>query len=338
MLACDAAVVPVVMGGKGQPLDVGRLTRTIPDGLRRAVAARAAGCEFPGCGRPPSWCEVHHIVGWQEGGPTALHNLAMCVPLASPVAASLGVDRADPGTGCRSSSRPRGSTRSEDPGENPSHTWSPRAEAGSSLITGRTSSGTVRPAVQAARVGAPANPVRTAPGLPRVTPRHPTDGQDDERDDHHRRPHPPRHGELDEGRGGPDDPAGMGAGPRSRRRRRRSGLARPRRRRSAASCSSNTRAGSWGSRCGPVSAGSGPPRCVPCAAPLMPRDGWSCSWRDARAWRAEMADSVGHLRLWGSRLCKAHPGSRRRPRRCGRPRARTSRSDAPACGNVRRSS
>ncbi|WP_343987463.1 HNH endonuclease signature motif containing protein, partial [Pseudonocardia aurantiaca] len=77
MLACDAAVVPVVMGGKGQPLDVGRLTRTIPDGLRRAVVARGGGCEFPGCGRPPSWSEVHHIVGWQEGGPTALHNLAM---------------------------------------------------------------------------------------------------------------------------------------------------------------------------------------------------------------------------------------------------------------------
>jgi 5-methylcytosine-specific restriction protein A len=77
MLACDAAVVPVVMGGKGQPLDVGRLTRTIPDGLRRAVAARGAGCEFPGCGRPPSWCEVHHVRPWQEGGPTALHNLAM---------------------------------------------------------------------------------------------------------------------------------------------------------------------------------------------------------------------------------------------------------------------
>ncbi|OLT09899.1 hypothetical protein BJF78_29950, partial [Pseudonocardia sp. CNS-139] len=60
MLACDAAVIPIVMNGNGQPLDVGRMTRTIPDGLRRAVAARAGGCEFPGCDRPPSWCEVHH--------------------------------------------------------------------------------------------------------------------------------------------------------------------------------------------------------------------------------------------------------------------------------------
>ena len=77
MLACDAAVAPIVLNGTGQPLDVGRLTRTIPDGLRRAVAAPGTGCEFPGCGRPPSWCEVHHVLPWQEGGPTALHNCVM---------------------------------------------------------------------------------------------------------------------------------------------------------------------------------------------------------------------------------------------------------------------
>ncbi len=65
------------MNGKGQPLDVGRATRTIPDGLRRAVAARDRGCAHPGCGRPPSWCEVHHIVPWEYGGETRLSNLAM---------------------------------------------------------------------------------------------------------------------------------------------------------------------------------------------------------------------------------------------------------------------
>lgn len=77
MLACDAAIIPVVLGGAGQPLDVGRLTRTIPDGLRRAVAARDLGCAHPGCGRPRSWCEVHHIVAWEDGGETALHNCVM---------------------------------------------------------------------------------------------------------------------------------------------------------------------------------------------------------------------------------------------------------------------
>ena len=65
------------MNGQGQPLDVGRATRTIPDGLRRAVAARDRGCAHPGCGRPVSWTECHHIVPWELGGETALDNLAM---------------------------------------------------------------------------------------------------------------------------------------------------------------------------------------------------------------------------------------------------------------------
>lgn len=77
MLACDAGVVPIVLNGKGQPLDVGRLTRTIPDGLRRAVAARDRGCAHPGCDRPPSWCQVHHILEWEHGGETTLDNLVM---------------------------------------------------------------------------------------------------------------------------------------------------------------------------------------------------------------------------------------------------------------------
>ena len=76
-LCCDAAVVPIVMNGQGQPLDVGRATRTIPDGLRRAVAARDRGCAHPGCGRPVSWCEVHHIEEWERGGKTRLSNLVM---------------------------------------------------------------------------------------------------------------------------------------------------------------------------------------------------------------------------------------------------------------------
>jgi hypothetical protein len=77
MLACDAAIVPIVMNGAGQPLDVGRATRTVPDGLRRAVAARDRGCAHPGCDRSPSWCEVHHVTPWEEGGETALHNCVM---------------------------------------------------------------------------------------------------------------------------------------------------------------------------------------------------------------------------------------------------------------------
>ncbi|MDN5747114.1 MAG: HNH endonuclease [Pseudonocardia sp.] len=75
MLCCDAAVIPVVMNGAGQPLDVGRLTRVIPEGVRRAVAARDRGCAR--CGRPPSWCEIHHILAWEHHGPTCVANCVM---------------------------------------------------------------------------------------------------------------------------------------------------------------------------------------------------------------------------------------------------------------------
>jgi 5-methylcytosine-specific restriction protein A len=75
MLCCDAKVVPVVLDGAGQPLDVGRATRVIPDGLRRAIRARDRGCAR--CGRPPSWCEVHHVLAWERGGATSLTNCVM---------------------------------------------------------------------------------------------------------------------------------------------------------------------------------------------------------------------------------------------------------------------
>ena len=76
-LCCDAGVIPIVFSGAGQPLDVGRQARTVPDGMRRAVTARDRGCAHPGCTRPPSWCEIHHIREWELGGDTALSNLVM---------------------------------------------------------------------------------------------------------------------------------------------------------------------------------------------------------------------------------------------------------------------
>jgi 5-methylcytosine-specific restriction protein A len=75
MLCCDAAVIPIVMNGKGLPLDVGRQTRTIPEGVRRAVAARDRGCAR--CGRPASWCEIHHITEWCDHGLTCVNNCVM---------------------------------------------------------------------------------------------------------------------------------------------------------------------------------------------------------------------------------------------------------------------
>ena len=55
MLACDAFVIPAILDGKSEPLDIGRAARTIPTAIRRAVAIRDGGCSFPGCNRPPAW-------------------------------------------------------------------------------------------------------------------------------------------------------------------------------------------------------------------------------------------------------------------------------------------
>jgi 5-methylcytosine-specific restriction protein A len=76
-IACDADLIPVVLGESGEPLDIGRADRRIPLRTRRAVAARDGGCAHPGCDRPPSWCEVHHVIEWRHGGRTDVENLVM---------------------------------------------------------------------------------------------------------------------------------------------------------------------------------------------------------------------------------------------------------------------
>ncbi|MGC5018272.1 DUF222 domain-containing protein [Micromonospora sp. DT47] len=73
-LACDAAVLPAVLGGNGKILDLGRQRRLITGPLRRALVLRDNGCAFPGCDRPPRWCDGHHVVHWADGGKTALRN------------------------------------------------------------------------------------------------------------------------------------------------------------------------------------------------------------------------------------------------------------------------
>ncbi|MFC3896189.1 DUF222 domain-containing protein [Lentzea rhizosphaerae] len=76
-IACDSGVIPMVLGSRSQIYDVGHKTRTINAGLRRILIARDKGCTFPGCTRPPSHCEAHHIEHWSNGGQTNLGNLAL---------------------------------------------------------------------------------------------------------------------------------------------------------------------------------------------------------------------------------------------------------------------
>ena len=78
-LCCDGGIVPVVDGPNGEPLSVGRRTRSIPPAVRRALAGRDCGCRFPGC---PATQRLHghHVRHWAEGGETSLDNLVLLCP------------------------------------------------------------------------------------------------------------------------------------------------------------------------------------------------------------------------------------------------------------------
>ena len=73
-LACDASLVAIVEDEKGEPLNVGRKTRSIPPALQRALNARDKGCRFPGCTHK-KYTDAHHIKHWAKGGETKMSNL-----------------------------------------------------------------------------------------------------------------------------------------------------------------------------------------------------------------------------------------------------------------------
>jgi Domain of unknown function (DUF222) len=72
--ACDASVVTIVEDDDGEPLNVGRKTRTISAPLRRLLSARDRGCRFPGCCNS-RYIDAHHVVHWANGGETKPSNL-----------------------------------------------------------------------------------------------------------------------------------------------------------------------------------------------------------------------------------------------------------------------
>jgi Domain of unknown function (DUF222) len=73
-LACDAFILPAVLGGEGQVLDLGRSRRLFTGPVRRALVIRDGGCAFPACDRPARWCDGHHILPAFAGGPTCVDN------------------------------------------------------------------------------------------------------------------------------------------------------------------------------------------------------------------------------------------------------------------------
>jgi hypothetical protein len=75
-MACDCSVVHWHNSKTGEPLSVGRKTRSIPPAIRRALKRRDGGCCFPGCSCR-RFVDAHHIHHWADGGETSMNNLVL---------------------------------------------------------------------------------------------------------------------------------------------------------------------------------------------------------------------------------------------------------------------
>jgi hypothetical protein len=73
-LACSAGIIPAVLGGRSELLDLGRTRRLHSPAQRLAMAQRDGGCTAVGCDRPPSRCHAHHAEPWSAGGVTSVDN------------------------------------------------------------------------------------------------------------------------------------------------------------------------------------------------------------------------------------------------------------------------
>ncbi|MET4542032.1 hypothetical protein ABIE37_003835 [Arthrobacter bambusae] len=73
-IACNAEIIPVLLGSDSRVLDIGHTTRIFPPHIRKAITARDQGCAFPDCTMPAPWCEAHHTTYWSHGGTTSTEN------------------------------------------------------------------------------------------------------------------------------------------------------------------------------------------------------------------------------------------------------------------------
>jgi hypothetical protein len=73
-MACQAGIIPIVLGGKSEVLDVGRKRRLHTKAQRIAMAVRDGGCITLGCERPSAWCHAHHLDPWATGGHTSVER------------------------------------------------------------------------------------------------------------------------------------------------------------------------------------------------------------------------------------------------------------------------
>ena len=76
-LACDCGLTRVLLDSESMVIDVGRAKRVISGPLRKALHVRDKHCQWPGCERPATFSEGHHVIHWSKGGKTDLANLVL---------------------------------------------------------------------------------------------------------------------------------------------------------------------------------------------------------------------------------------------------------------------
>ncbi|HET9021508.1 MAG TPA: DUF222 domain-containing protein, partial [Ornithinibacter sp.] len=76
-VACDADLVPHVLGSAGEDLDLGRVVRSFTRAQRRRLWRRDRGCTYPGCTAPAAWTRAHHVLHWVDGGASDVDNAAL---------------------------------------------------------------------------------------------------------------------------------------------------------------------------------------------------------------------------------------------------------------------
>jgi hypothetical protein len=76
-IACEAELIPYVLGSASEDLDLGRVVRLFTRAQRRRLWRRDRACTYPGCGAPAAWTKAHHVLHWVDGGLSDIGNAAL---------------------------------------------------------------------------------------------------------------------------------------------------------------------------------------------------------------------------------------------------------------------
>jgi hypothetical protein len=76
-IACDCSITRHIFDAESVLIDLGRDKRVVSPKLRKALERRDHHCRWPGCTRPATWCEAHHLIPWMRGGWTNRANLVL---------------------------------------------------------------------------------------------------------------------------------------------------------------------------------------------------------------------------------------------------------------------